>query len=40
MYIKVKKAQEKGIRYLVTVNVAIKRAYGENVEDFMDYVAL
>lgn len=40
MYTKVKKAYEKGIRYPVTVYVAIGRAYSENVEDFMGYIVL
>ena len=40
MYTMVKKPHEKGIRYSVTVDVAIDRAYGENAEDFIDYIVL
>lgn len=40
MYTKVKKAHEKGIRRPVTIDVATGRTYGENVEDFMGYIAL
>lgn len=40
MYTKVKKTHENGVRYLVTVDIEIGRVYGENVDDFMDYIAL
>lgn len=40
MYTKVNKAHKKGIFYPVIVDVATSSAYGENVEDFMDYIVL
>ncbi|CAL5209896.1 unnamed protein product [Lathyrus oleraceus] len=40
MYIKVKKAHENGLRYPVTIDIRIRRAYGEHVEDFMGYIML
>lgn len=40
MYTKVKKAHENGIHFLVIVEVATDKAYGEHAEDFTGYVAL
>lgn len=40
MYTKVKKVHESDVRYSVTVDVAIDRAYGEYAKDFMGYVVL
>ncbi|CAL5211131.1 unnamed protein product [Lathyrus oleraceus] len=40
IYIKVKKAHENSVHYPITVDVAIDRAYGENAEDFIDYIVL
>lgn len=40
MYTKVKKAHEKCIHYLVRVDVATNKAYGEHAEDFTGYVTL
>lgn len=40
MYTKVKKIQEVGVHYPVTVDVAIDRAYGEHTDDFIYYIVL
>lgn len=40
MYTKVKKAQETGVRYPVTVGSTTDKAYGEHADDFMGHIAL
>lgn len=40
MYTKVKKAQEIGVRCPITIDVAIKRDFGEHAGDFIGYIVL
>ncbi|CAL5187231.1 unnamed protein product [Lathyrus oleraceus] len=40
MYTTMKKSQETGVRYPVTIDSTTDKAYGEHTDDFMGYIAL